>query len=64
MNKTFTFPDINGEVLEKVAQYLHFKFKYQQLLNQEVITKAQLPEFEIDPSMALDVLIAADFLQC
>lgn len=64
MHKTFTFPDISAEVLEKVIQFFLFKFKYQQLLNQEVITKAQLPEFDMDPVMALDVLIAADFLQC
>jgi len=63
INKEFSFPDIQPRVMEKVIQYLHFKFKYQQLVDRKSIKVSQLPKFEIEPEMALDVLIAASYLQ-
>mmetsp|Transcript_32962 Transcript_32962/g.32651 ORF Transcript_32962/g.32651 Transcript_32962/m.32651 type:complete len:113 (+) Transcript_32962:1-339(+) len=64
INKEFRFPDIRGEVMEKVIQYLHYKLKYQQLLDRDVVKMNQVPKFELDPELALDVLIAANYLQC
>ncbi|OMJ93793.1 hypothetical protein SteCoe_3114 [Stentor coeruleus] len=63
ITKEFTFPDIRPDVMEKVIQYLHFKFKYQQLLDRKIIKVSQVPKFELEPEMALDVLIAASYLQ-
>src|SRR5574343_10743 len=63
LNKEFNFPDIQAKIMEKVIQYLHFKFKYQRLLDSKLIKVSQLPKFDIDPEMALDVLIAASYLQ-
>ena len=62
--KTFTFPNIRGDVMEKVIQYLHYKYKHQQLLDTDVIKMNQVPKFEIPPEMGLDVLCAATYLQC
>lgn len=63
-SKTFSFPDFKGEILEKLCQYLHYKYKHQQLLDNEVINMNALPQFDIPPEMALDVLCAASYLQC
>jgi len=62
--KEFRFPDIKPEVMELVIQYMHYKFKYQQLLDKEMIQLSELPEFKVPPELALDVLIAASYLQC
>jgi transcription elongation factor B subunit 1 len=50
-------PDISTAVLEKVIEYWHYKVKHQGA------TKT-LPEFHIPPELALQVLIAADYLEC
>jgi transcription elongation factor B subunit 1 len=41
-SKTISFPEISGPVLEKVIEYLHYKFKYQNLINQGM-SKDQVP---------------------
>ncbi|KIS71067.1 elongin C, partial [Mycosarcoma maydis] len=50
---------IRGEVLEKVIEYLHFKTKYSGATNVDV------PDFRnrIPPEIALELLMAADFLE-
>ena len=63
INREITFEDISGPVLEKVIQYLHYKYKYQSLITQGM-KKEQLPEFQIEPKLGLDVLAASIFLHC
>ncbi|CDU24527.1 related to ELC1-Elongin C transcription elongation factor [Sporisorium scitamineum] len=50
---------IRGEVLEKVIEYLHFKTKYGAAADMDV------PDFKnrIPPEIALELLMAADFLE-
>lgn len=42
-------------ILEKVCQYLYFKVRYAN-------TTAEIPEFKVEPEIALELLMAADFL--
>lgn len=63
ISKEFLFPEIQPSVMEKVIQYFHYKFKYQQLLERDMIKISQVPKFDLEPEMALDVLIAASYLQ-
>ncbi|GBG31385.1 Elongin-C [Hondaea fermentalgiana] len=51
------FPEISTKVLEKVVQYLHYKQKYTN-------SSQPIPEFDIDPEMVADLLMAANFLNC
>lgn len=46
--------EIDGVVLEKVCEYLCYNYKYQNTIDP--------PEFDIPPEMALELLVAADFL--
>lgn len=47
-------PNISGVLLEKVCEYLYFNVKYKD--------KTGVPQFEIPPEMALELLVVADFL--
>ncbi len=51
------FPDIQGLVLEKVIQYLHYKRKHSR-------STGQIPEFKIEPEIALELLVASNYLNC
>mmetsp|Transcript_15166 Transcript_15166/g.18467 ORF Transcript_15166/g.18467 Transcript_15166/m.18467 type:complete len:104 (+) Transcript_15166:125-436(+) len=51
------FPEIEGMILEKVIKYLHYKRKHSK-------TTGQIPEFSIEPEIALELLIASNYLQC
>jgi len=51
------FPDIQGLVLEKVIQYLHYKRKHSR-------STGQIPEFKIEPEIALELLVACNYLNC
>jgi len=51
------FPDIAGKTLEKIIQYLHYKDKYSN-------STARIPEFQIEPDEALELLVAANYLNC
>ena len=51
------FPDINSVILEKVIQYLYFKVKY-------VNSSQRVPNFEIDIEISLELLLAANYLEC
>jgi transcription elongation factor B subunit 1 len=56
-NNIVRFPDISGSVLEKIIQYLYYKAKHKR-------TSGKLPEFEIEPEIALELMIASNFLNC
>ena len=49
--------DISASTFEVVVKYFYYKQKYSN-------ATGVIPEFEIDPSQALDVLLAANFLDC
>mmetsp|Transcript_22499 Transcript_22499/g.53078 ORF Transcript_22499/g.53078 Transcript_22499/m.53078 type:complete len:104 (+) Transcript_22499:175-486(+) len=51
------FPDISTNALEKVVKYLHYKDRYSN-------SSLRIPEFTIDPEDALEVLVAASYLNC
>ena len=47
--------EISSPILEKVCQYFYFKLKYSN-------STQQIPEFHIEPTIALDLLMASNFL--
>ncbi|ORZ35043.1 BTB/POZ protein [Catenaria anguillulae PL171] len=52
------FKDIKAVVLEKVCQYLHYKVRYTN-------SSVEIPEFDMGPpEIYLELLMAADFLDC
>jgi elongin-C len=51
------FPDIAGYVLERVVQYFHYKAQHSNSSN-------RLPTFNIEPEIALELLLAAKYLDC
>ena len=51
-----TMQNVTGRILEKVLEYLYYKFKYTDC-------QGPIPEFQIDDEVVLDLLIAANYLQ-
>merc|ERR1711893_466333 len=51
------FKAIPSHVLARVCDYFNYKAKYTN-------TTSEIPEFPVDPDMALEVLMAANFLDC
>lgn len=51
------FPEINAKVLEKTVQYFYYKLKHTNY-------QGNLPDFKIEPEFALELLMAANFLDC
>ena len=51
------FPEISGAILEKVIQYMYYKVKYTK-------STVPIPEFPIEPELALELLMAANYLEC
>jgi transcription elongation factor B subunit 1 len=51
------FPEIPGIILEKVIQYLYYKVRYAN-------SSQRVPTFEIPPEIALELLMAANYLDC
>jgi len=49
------FPEISPQVLEKVVQYFYYKMRYTN-------HSGHLPEFKIEPEYALELLMAANYL--
>jgi transcription elongation factor B subunit 1 len=49
------FPEISAKVLEKTVQYFYHKLKYTN-------HQGPMPEFKIEPEQALELLMAANFL--
>eukprot|EP00617_Octactis_speculum_P019487 CAMPEP_0185746516 /NCGR_PEP_ID=MMETSP1174-20130828/5100_1 /TAXON_ID=35687 /ORGANISM="Dictyocha speculum, Strain CCMP1381" /LENGTH=104 /DNA_ID=CAMNT_0028421265 /DNA_START=31 /DNA_END=345 /DNA_ORIENTATION=- len=52
-----SFAEIRGLILEKVIQYMYYKVRY---------SKGSIapPEFEIEPEIALELLMASNYLDC
>lgn len=51
------FPEIPAVVLEKLIQYLYYKVRYTN-------SSQRIPEFQIEPEIAMELLIAAGYLDC
>lgn len=51
------FKEIPSHVLEKVCQYFTYKVKYTN-------SSSEIPDFPIAPEIALELLMAANFLDC
>ena len=49
------FREITTPILEKVIQYFYYKLKYTN-------STTEIPEFPIEPEIALELLMAANFL--
>ena len=50
------FPDIHTAILEKVIQYFYYKVRYTN-------SNVRIPEFPIEPEIALELLMAANYLE-
>ncbi len=55
LQNTIKFPEISPQVLEKVVQYFYYKMRYTN-------HPGHLPEFKIEPELALELLMAANYL--
>eukprot|EP00736_Rhodelphis_marinus_P008647 Rmarinus@m.23876 len=51
------FPEISADILEKVCQYFYYKLKFSNSTD-------PIPKWDVDPPIALDLLIAAHYLNC
>uniref|UniRef100_A0A7S2MPC7 Elongin-C n=1 Tax=Helicotheca tamesis TaxID=374047 RepID=A0A7S2MPC7_9STRA len=51
------FPDIASHILEKVVQYLQYKVQHSN-------STTRIPEFVIEPEIALELLVASNYLNC
>mmetsp|Transcript_23493 Transcript_23493/g.58814 ORF Transcript_23493/g.58814 Transcript_23493/m.58814 type:complete len:104 (-) Transcript_23493:9-320(-) len=49
------FKEISTPILEKVIQYFHYKMKHSN-------STQEIPDFPIEPEIALELLMAANFL--
>merc|ERR1712129_29360 len=52
---TINLPTISGKLLEKVIEYLYYKYKYTD-------AKTPIPEFPFDDDVVLDLLLVANYL--
>lgn len=50
------FPEITTPVLEVVCKYFHYKLRYANTASKNI------PEFKVAPEMALELLMAANYL--
>jgi transcription elongation factor B subunit 1 len=50
------FPDITTPVLEVVCKYFYYKLRYANTASKSI------PEFKVAPEMALELLMAANYL--
>jgi hypothetical protein len=53
-----TAAQIRAVVLEKVCQYLYYKVQNNNSIGKDI------PEFPIEPELALELLMASDYLEC
>ena len=51
------FPELSGAVLEKTVRYFYYKLRYTNYTG-----PGKIPEFKIDPESALELLMAANYL--
>ncbi|GMI53969.1 hypothetical protein ScalyP_jg2461 [Parmales sp. scaly parma] len=54
-NNTITFQEISTPILEKTIQYCHYKVRYEN-------SSAKIPEFVIEPEIALELLMCSNYL--
>lgn len=59
INGEIKLPEIDGVVLAKVVEYLYYNLNNRDVSN----STGEISEFNIPTEMALEVLVAADFLQ-
>lgn len=52
-----SFPEIPGIIMEKLIQYLYYKVRYSN-------STQRVPEFKVEPEIALELLIASGYLDC
>jgi len=52
-----TFKEIPSHVLQMVCMYFTYKVRYTN-------SSTEIPDFQIDPKVALELLMAANFLYC
>ena len=52
-----TFPEISGKILEKVCQYFYYKLQYTD-------SREAIPEVKVPPELALELLMASNYLDC
>eukprot|EP00010_Vexillifera_abyssalis_P007029 CAMPEP_0201546300 /NCGR_PEP_ID=MMETSP0173_2-20130828/2624_1 /ASSEMBLY_ACC=CAM_ASM_000268 /TAXON_ID=218659 /ORGANISM="Vexillifera sp., Strain DIVA3 564/2" /LENGTH=112 /DNA_ID=CAMNT_0047954925 /DNA_START=55 /DNA_END=393 /DNA_ORIENTATION=+ len=50
------FNEIGTPILEKVIKYFYYKKKYSKVVTEKI------PDFQIEPEIALELLMAANFL--
>lgn len=55
--RVIDLPNIEGYILERVVRYLLYKAQYSNSI-------ARIPDFMIEPEVALELLIAAKYLDC
>ena len=53
------FPEISAPILEKVCQYFYYKLQHTKSGDKDI---KQIPPFEIQPETALELLMAANYL--
>jgi transcription elongation factor B subunit 1 len=51
------FPEIPGVILEKVIQYMYYKTRYTN-------STQRVPNFQIEPEISLELLMASNYLDC
>lgn len=57
MVKNLVFQHFRSHVLQKVCMYFTYKMRYTN-------SSTEIPEFPIAPEIALELLMAANFLDC
>lgn len=53
--KEITLSELPGNILEKVCQYFYYKRRYTESVS-------EIPDFPIEPEVALNLLMAASYL--
>ncbi|KAJ1833222.1 hypothetical protein LPJ63_002936 [Coemansia sp. RSA 2711] len=59
LTRQIRLPEIRGRALEKVCEYLFFKYRFA-----DEGASDRVPEFDFDVEMSLELLMAADYLDC
>ena len=57
-DETIVLRDIDGHILAHVAKFMEYKLKYQ-----NAPTTIEVPPFDIPPKDAVDLMMAAHFLE-
>jgi hypothetical protein len=57
VGRNLHIPSLRAVILEKVCKYLYYKVRHTN-------TTQEIPDFPIEADIALELLMAADFLDC